>query len=336
MLTGSTCKRARLWIVVGLFILLAPLPVVNSATTALDFENLAPGTIVTMQYASRGVRFNSAFLATHPAARSGTRVLRTISPTAEVFTPIPFKMEFLTPQRHVLLFAMSPATARNGTLRVFDATGNMIAHDGPRLVAADKFTTMFHVSLPAARIKRAELRLDGAAHFAIDDLSFGTTPSTGPPVRVTEVRQPAARDNAAVTGKFSTEFNIGKPPASVATGTSPDEENEADIGLEGAPVIERDLDPGTSTELVKHVDGRHGLAASVRWIGTSAPLQVRLMLNGSVLANGKTYRLGENRGGANVSGVANTAGDVKLSVTNISGVRVKVRLILNFIRNQGQ
>jgi hypothetical protein len=335
MLTSSKWNRARRSIFVAICVFLAPLPRVNAATAALDFENLPPGTTITTQYANQGVRFSGAFLAAHEAARSGTRALWSISPSAEVFTPVPFRMEFTTPQRQLQLFAMSPGTARNGTLRVFSASGTVIAQDGPKLVTANKFHTMFQVSLPAARIKRAELRLDSASRFAIDDLSFGTTPSNGPPIRVVELNQPTPRDNKSVTGKFSTEFRIGAPPPSTGSGTPAAGDNdEPELGLEGAPVIEKDLDPGASTELVKQLSGRHGLAGTVRWSGTSAPLQVRLSANNAVLANGKTYSLGENRGGADVLAVANNGGQVKLSVRNISGVRVKVRLILNFMRGQ--
>ena len=334
MLTSSKWKKAGRSIFVAICVFITPLPQVNAATTALDFENLPAGTTVNNQFANRGVRFASAFLATHPAAHSGTRVLFSTRPNAGV-SPVPFKMEFSTPQRHIQLFAMSPGSARNGTLRVFGPGGNFIAQDGPRLVAADKFTTLFQVSLPAAQIKRAELRLDGGLRFAIDDLNFGTTPSTGPPIRIVESNQPAPRDNKSVTGNFSTEFRIGVPPPAPATGTpAPGDNAEPEIGLEGAPVIERDLDPGTSTEVVKQLSGRHGLIGSVRWSGTAAPLRVRLSANGAVLANGKTYVLGQNRGGADVIAVANNGGEAKLTVTNISGVRVKVRLILNFIRNQ--
>ena len=335
MLTSSRWNSVRCAIFVAICVFLAPLPPATAATTALDFENLPAGTVVTNQYVNRGVRFASAFLATHQAARSGTRVLRSINPAVEVFTPIPLRMQFTTPQRHVQFFAMSPGTARKGTLRVFDVGGAVLAQDGPRLVAADKFTTMFQVSVPLPRIRRAELRLDDAAHFAIDDLNFGTTPATTPPVKVIELNQPAARNNASVAGKFSTEFRIGVPPPAAASGTpAAGDSDEPEIGLEGAPVTERDLNPGASTEIVMQLSGRHGLAGSVRWSGTSAPLQVRLLANGAVVANGKTYALGENRGGADVLGVANNGGEIKLSVRNISGVPVKVRLILNFMRSQ--
>ena len=72
----------------------------------------------------------------------------------------------------------------------------------------------------------------------------------------------------------------------------------------------------------------------MRWIGTSAALTVTLSMSGSQVVSGKSYALGTNRGGADVGGVAKTAGDVKLSVKNTSTVRVKVRVSLGLVRGQ--
>ena len=333
MRTGSTWMRApKSWILIAGCAFLAPLAQVTP--TVLDFENLPAGTTVNDQYVRQGVRFSSAFLAADPAARSGTRVLRTVAPTAEVFTPIPLRMAFIKPQARVKLFAMSPGTARNGTLKAFDASGAVIGQDGPKLVAADKFTTMFEVAVSAPRVTRAELQLEGASHYAIDDLEFDTSPKpTTKPVQVIETRQPSARDNAAVSGKFPTEFRIGKPPE-LSKPSDTEDQAEERFNIESAPAIERDLAPGASAELLARVAGRTGLAGSVRWIGTAAALPVTLSLNGSRVASGKTYALGTNRGGADVGGVAQTAGDVRLSVTNTSKVRVKVSLNLGLVRGQ--
>src|SRR5262245_56788233 len=112
----SNDLRQRLAIVGCTF--LAPLAVVVTtfamfAATVLNFENLRPGTTVTTQFSAQGVTFQSAFIGTDLGARSGTRALRTISPSAEVFTPIPLKMEFVRSQRRVKLFATSPGIPRN-------------------------------------------------------------------------------------------------------------------------------------------------------------------------------------------------------------------------------
>lgn len=151
--------------------------------TVLDFEDLAPETIVTAQYGPRGVVFQHHFLGTDPAAHSGTHVLRTISPAEEVFEPIPLAMAFTSLQSRVKLFAASSDIALNGTLTAFDAADNVVVQDGPKLVAANVFTTMFEVIDPDATpsITRAELRLENGIHFAIDDLEFEGEPAAQPP-----------------------------------------------------------------------------------------------------------------------------------------------------------
>jgi hypothetical protein len=49
-----------------------------------------------------------------------------------------------------------------------------VATDGPKLVAADVFTTQFQAVDPdmTPSIRRAELKLDNGIVFAIDDLEF--------------------------------------------------------------------------------------------------------------------------------------------------------------------
>jgi LGFP repeat len=164
--------------------------------TLINFEDLAPGTTVTTQFGPRGVLFNNNFLDTDPAAHSGTHVLRTVAPTAEVFDPIPLVMTFTSRQARVRLFASSAGTALNGTLTAFDEAGNVVARDGPRLVAANVFTTMFEVidHATTARIARAELRLDTGIHFAIDDLEFEGQPVIPPP------NPPTVHINAPING----------------------------------------------------------------------------------------------------------------------------------------
>ena len=161
--------------------------------TVLDFEDLAPGTIVTAQYGQRGVVFQNHFLGTDPAAHSGTRVLRTVSPAQEVFDPIPLVMTFTSSQSRVKLFAASSNIALNGTLAAFDAADNVVAQDGPKLVVANVFTTMFEVIDPGATpsITRAELRLENGIYFAIDDLEFEGEPAAQPPTPpVVEITAP--------------------------------------------------------------------------------------------------------------------------------------------------
>src|SRR3982074_598760 len=113
--------------------------------TLVDFEDLAPGSMVAAHYGPRGVLFQNNFLGTDPAAHSGTHVLRTVSPAAEVFQPIPLVMTFTSRQSRVKLFAGSSNIALNGTLTAFDAANNVVVRDGPKLVAANVCSTMFEV-----------------------------------------------------------------------------------------------------------------------------------------------------------------------------------------------
>lgn len=180
---GESMRKTRSWIA-GFFAFFAAVHFIApafAAPTLLDFEDIASGTTVTAQYGPRGVVFSNHFLGTDPAAHSGTQVLRTIAPQSEVFTPVPLVMTFTSAQARVKLFAGAPGSAINGTLTAFDAGGNVVAQDGPKLVAADVFTTMFEVTVTTASITRAELRLGDFAYYAIDDLEFEGEPAAEAP-----------------------------------------------------------------------------------------------------------------------------------------------------------
>ena len=85
----------------------------RAAAQAITFEDLPAGTAVKAQYGARGVIFpGDAHIANDPHAHSGTRVLRSISETAEVFTPAPLVMTFTSPGPS---FSPGPAPlSRNG------------------------------------------------------------------------------------------------------------------------------------------------------------------------------------------------------------------------------
>lgn len=168
---------------------------VTAEPTVLDFEDIALGTRITDQYAPRGVLFSNHFLGSDPAARSGTHVLRSANPADEIFTPIPLAMSFTNVQSRVKLYAESLNVPLNGTLYAFDAANNVVAQDGPKLVAANVFTTSFEVADPGdiPSITKAELRLENGVHFAIDDLEFETKPSgrcpQNPPPNIVEIQE---------------------------------------------------------------------------------------------------------------------------------------------------
>ena len=260
--------------------------------------------------------------------------MRSIPPQTEVFNPVPFVITFTSPQARVTLFANSPGMARNGTLQAFGADGSLIVQDGPKQVAANAFTTRFEVASPTPAIAKAVLQLENAAHYAIDDLEFygEAAEPPRPPVQVIETRQPAAAEDRAVRGVFPETFVV-KPPRETGRSRPPDEdpnEGEAEerFDLKFAPFVRRELAPGASAELKVVVGKKTGLAGSVRWIGTSSPLTVVLSVNGSSLTPGRSYAIGKDRGGMDLGGVAESAGEAKLTVKNTSNTRVKVLLNL--------
>ncbi len=203
-----------------------------AAPTVLDFEDLAPGTIVTNQYGVKGVLFDNKYLDTDPAARSGTRVLR--SAFGEVFNPVPITMSFTSPQARVKLFAASDDLALNGTLTAFDAANNVVATDGPKQVAADVFSAMFEVIDPDATpsIVRAELRLQNGIYFAIDDLEFDGEPPAPPPpmppvVKITTPPNGAKLDVATldIAGTVTGEGLLSTARLTVAYPRPPESQN---------------------------------------------------------------------------------------------------------------
>lgn len=173
-------RERALWSFFLAAVMILSASTVMADLTVLDFEDLASGTTITGQYGCRGALFERAFLGNDPAARSGTRVLRTSPPTAEIFVEIPLIVRFTSAQARVKMFAGSPNVAALGRLTAFDADGAVVATDGPRLVAANVFTTMFQVTVPAPRITRVELQLEGRADQAIDDLEIEGDPPPCP------------------------------------------------------------------------------------------------------------------------------------------------------------
>jgi hypothetical protein len=152
-----------------------------------NFEDLAVGTEVNAQYGSRGVLFRGAYLDSDPHAHSGSHVLRSIPPTAEVFSIIPLVMDFPSPQAHVAFFAGNFPGGGSGTLRVFNSAGQVIGQDGPKPVDSNSFNTFFEVRLTSTTIVRAEYQVEGAALESIDDLVVdgGTIVVVNTPPKVT-------------------------------------------------------------------------------------------------------------------------------------------------------
>jgi hypothetical protein len=176
----------------------------RASAQVINFEDLPPGTAVKAQYGARGVIFpGDAHIATDPHAHSGTRVLRSIAETAEVFTVSPLVMTFTSPQRRVAFFAGNfPGGTGMGTLKAFGANNAVLAQDGPKPVPANAFTASFHVTTPQASIVRAEFQIEGGALELIDDLVVeGTTttpPNTPPLVGITSPTEGAVMNEGTV------------------------------------------------------------------------------------------------------------------------------------------
>ena len=197
----------------------------------LDFENLPAGTKVGPKYAARGVVFSgSAIVDTDPAARSGSRVLRSGNPANEFHTG-PLSMTFLSPQSLVRLFGGGTSEPVDGVLRAFDSAGTLVASDGPKPMQPVQFTTQFQVSTATPVITRVELEMGVTVFEAIDDLEFDVglvteLPTEPPVVTISFPTQDLELDATALViegtvsgeGLFAanTTMEVGRPPGSTA------------------------------------------------------------------------------------------------------------------------
>jgi hypothetical protein len=183
----------RLPVAAAAIALLAAGAAVN-AQTVLDFEDadIPTATEINAQYGSRGVLFHNAHLEADAAAHSGARVLRAVKTGDEAFTAKPLVITFASLQTRVKLFAGSQFSSLNGTLTAFDGLGNAVDTDGPRLVAANVFTTPFEVTTATASIDRVEFQLENSSYASIDDLEFEGLPPPPPPTQgpVVQLTQP--------------------------------------------------------------------------------------------------------------------------------------------------
>jgi hypothetical protein len=95
-----------------------------------------------------------------------------------------------------------------------------------------------------------------------------------------------------------------------------------------APLVEVELAPDARREVELEVGGPSVLLGTVRWIGTSDPLETTLLLDGSTVATGSSHSFAADRGGSILR--ARIAGGERavLAVTNTSGTTVKVKLVL--------
>ena len=156
-------------------------------------------------------------------------------------------------------------------------------------------------------------------------------PAKGEPfAQVTEMRQRSVTEDPAVMGNFPNNWQLEKPSA------PPMPAEESEIGefqerlakINVAPLVLEDLAPGATRKVDLPLGGPSGLNGVVRWIGTINPLKVTVSLAGSPLATtGSTYHIGRDRGGSSVNAKTTAGGLATISVTNTSGVPVKLRIV---------
>lgn len=190
-----------------------------AAQTLINFEDLSVGTLVTTQYAAKGVVFSSgAYLFEDSHAHSGTHVLRVDSPATE-FPSGPLTMEFTAGQRNVKFFASvtGVTTPYEGTAQAFDSSGAVIATDGPKAVQPNSYTTSFVLTSARSAIIKVQLEMAKVVFEAIDDLSFvgptGTLPKTAPVVKITSPAsgEELTSQNALLTGTITGEALLPNP-----------------------------------------------------------------------------------------------------------------------------
>ena len=156
-------------------------------------------------------------------------------------------------------------------------------------------------------------------------------PVKGEPfAQVTEMRQRSVTEDPAVMGNFPNNWQIEKPsgPPMPAEESEIDEFQERLAKIQVAPVVLEDLAPGATRKVDLQLAGPCGLNGVVRWIGTISPLKVTVSLAGSPLATtGSTYHIGRDRGGSSLNAKTTAGGLATISVTNTSGVSVKLRIV---------
>jgi len=211
-LTKNVRRFARRTVVVIVTALLIPMAALVlrgeppfQQTAVINFEDLAPGTPLGTQFGAKGIVFENGVVGTDLGARSGTRALRSVPIASEVFSPVPINMSFPAQAqiRRVSFFVNSPGQAQRGTLQAFGPTGNLLSQDGPKLVAANVFTTRFEVRGNNTRIARAVFKLENSITYAIDDFelegSIGGPPPPPPQVVITQPPNGAEFDTSLFT-----------------------------------------------------------------------------------------------------------------------------------------
>ena len=149
--------------------------------------------------------------------------------------------------------------------------------------------------------------------------------------QVIEVRQRSILDDPAVSGDLANGWILARPPE--APPNPPDfDPNKGAFALldevQFAPLVEDEMSPGATREIEVQIGGPSVLLGSVRWEGTTSPLDVALALDGSRVATGVSYSFGPDRGGSSLDARTTAGGRATLSVTNTSADTINVRITL--------
>jgi hypothetical protein len=180
-------------------------------------------------------------------------------------------------------------------------------------------------------LSRSGLVCLGVLLASLSGCHKASPPAKGEPfAQVTEMRQRSVTEDPAVMGNFPNNWQLEKPSGP----PMPPEESEIDefqerlAKIQVAPLVLEDLAPGATRKVDLPLAGPSGLNGVVRWIGTISPLKVTVSLAGSPLATtGSTYHIGRDRGGSSLNAKTTAGGLATLSVTNTSGVPVKLRIV---------
>ena len=147
---------------------------------------------------------------------------------------------------------------------------------------------------------------------------------------VKEVHQKPVTSDPAINGKLGNNWTV-RAPASMPQRPQPDPDEEHLDFLskaEFAPIVEARLTPGSTREVKLQIEAPSMLLGSVRWIGTTSPLNVSLLLDGARLASGTSHGYLKNRGATSLQVRTTSGGLATLSVTNTTQTAVKVKIVL--------
>jgi cytoskeletal protein RodZ len=152
-----------------------------------------------------------------------------------------------------------------------------------------------------------------------------------PPAQVEEMRQRSVTEDPAVRGEVPNDWLV--PDAGAGLPHTPPAASEILEFYElfektrTPGLVEAELAPGATRTVSLQVSGPSGVAASVKWIGTTSPLTVTLALNGATLATGTAYHYGRDKGGSYVRTTTTAGGLATVSATNTSSATVKVNIV---------